>query len=218
MRFLVPLLGILFFMNSAQSSIIYDNGSVWSTGNNFSIQLVADDFTLTQNSIVTGASLYAFGGLGADTPWDGTIDYAIFMDNYGTPGGIIARGNGLDIRKDPVTGGISSLGNTQYKFSFSFDSPASISANKKYWFGAHIGSNYDDARWYWNFSLSQTGSSSLVSAGGTLDNWIDYFHADRSFSLIGTQTPEVPELPNWQFFGVGLLFGASVKRLKRPTE
>lgn len=193
MRSLFGFAVVAFFSVSVQASVVYDNGNASSSANNASMQMVADDFKLTQDSTITGAGFYAIGDYGSSTPWDGAIDYAIFQGGDNKPGVLIASGAGESISRD-IAWDWDYPYAPQYRFDFLFKDPISIKANTVYWFGAHVGLGYENIYWYWNFTDSNNGASSIGSYQGAMNNWEGYYQGDRAFYLTGSAVKTtVPE-------------------------
>lgn len=192
MRSYFWLAGAIFFSVSVQASTVYDNGSASSSASNVSTLMVADDFRLNHDSIITGAGIYAFGDYGTDTPWDGTVDYAIFQGGDTKPGTLISSGKGQFATRE-VTRDLGYPDGAQYRFNFLFEEQTLVKANTTYWFGAHIGSEYGYSYWYWYFTDSNSGAGSVISYKGTMDNWGGY-NGDRAFFLTGSAVEStVPE-------------------------
>jgi len=204
MNLYTVLAAAVMLSNSALANIVYDNGGYSSSANSFDVQMVADDFKLSTDTLLTGASIFAYSSSG--NPELGSIDYSIFAGGGNQPGVLLTSGKQV-LTKSTIVANIGSGYRYQYRIDFSFNTPLTVKANTVYWFGAHIGNGYDGPYdRYWNFTDSHSGRDSLGSRFGTADNWANYFGQDRAFYLTGTSIPATPE-PSPLAFAIG---GASI--------
>ena len=66
-------------------------GQTASNGNEATLWLQAEDFTLGSSQNVTGAGVY-FGGIEGIGAWDGSFQYFVFSDAGGQPGAALTGG------------------------------------------------------------------------------------------------------------------------------
>lgn len=162
---------------------VFSNGPadpVSGSGREMSAWIQADDFLLTSDTVLTGASLQWFT-LGAGLkPWDRTIDWYVFKDQDGTPGDLLASGGALNVLSEFDGAGTYSW----YTTTFDFDTPVPVVASRRYWFGLHFASDFDRDDLYWADSTTGSMSSTHESLGGSMNNWIDVSGKDRAYSLI----------------------------------
>lgn len=207
MKSYATMLSMVLFSNSVFASVVYDNGSFGSSANDISVQMVADDFKLSTDTLLTGVSFYAFGDNGRYTPWDGTIDYAIFRDGGNSPGKLLVSGKGQSVSRDVAFDWGYPYGE-QFRFNLTFQDPVLASKDTIYWMGIHLGSTYNYSRWYWNFTPAESGGNSSSSFGGNLSNWTNWFNRDRAFYLSGSPASSVPEPSMWALLtGAFLVLG-----------
>jgi hypothetical protein len=196
MRLLVCLAVAALASSQALSATVYDNGAFSSTASDIMSLLAADDFKLTKDTTIRGAAFHAFAEYGSYTPWDGTLDYAIFADDGGAPGALLTSGKGQTVQRTIVLDWGYPYG-PQFKFEFAFQQAFEVKADTSYWFGLHIGEKYSGSYgWFWNFTSpldGQNGQYAMTSQGGSMDNWINYNDADRAFTLSDTAPSPVPE-------------------------
>lgn len=197
---------------SALANVVYDNGSYSASANSFDVQIVADDFYLESDTLLTGASIFAYGGSEM-----GSMDYWIFSDGINQPGGILASGNQVQVNS-VIVGNAGGYG-YQYRLDFDFTTPIELKAKTRYWLGAHIGEGYDGPYFrFWNFTLPSVGGNSMTSLFGTTDNWANYFNSDRAFQLNGTPIPAVPEPSPFGFVIGGIAVLAMLTAKNRKTK
>lgn len=201
MKKVIVSLAVMFLLTIAAegSYVVFDNGvpEVYSDGKDMRSWLQADDFSITQNVILTSACFWTYEH--DDQIWDGTLEYFIFDDDDGIPDTIIASGHGQGIQKDVTYE--TPIG-TQYKYSFEFEEPINISSDDTYWFGLHLASDYPNDGgnvFKWESCISGFGLTSFESEGGTLDNWVDS-GIHRAFYL-----EAVPEPGTLSLFSLGVL-------------
>lgn len=148
--------GLLAFAVNAAATPAYDNGAPDNASpngtlvNKFSFSpspiynaFVADDFVLSQGSVLDTATFFTFERLaGGNSPWDGSLVYAIFDNGPGVPGSNVLDGgvfaSGV-VQKD--LGEVAGTGGTWKHFSYTFDlgGPAStlnLGAGT-YWLGLY---------------------------------------------------------------------------------
>lgn len=191
----------------ASAAIIYDNGgSNQSGGTEMSNTMLAQDFRLATQAALTNAVFHAVSLDDAITSNPlAVLQYAIFADNGGAPGSILASGEALDTTL-MSTG--SSLGGEEYRVSFNFQSAFTAAAQTTYWFGLRFGSSSDPLSIYWS-----TADFNDTALGQELfgDNWGGNTQ-EHTFSL-GAGTSAVPEPATWAMMITGFaLMGGAIRR------
>ncbi|HRJ49310.1 MAG: hypothetical protein KF787_08170 [Phycisphaeraceae bacterium] len=205
-----PILACLVFAASAplaSAEPVFSNGPAdlaSGSGREMSAWIQADDFLLTSDTALTGASVqwFTLGGLG---PWDRTIDWYVFSDRQGKPGDLVASGGALNVLSEFDGAAAYSW----YTTTFDFDTPVPVFASRRYWFGLHFASDFDRDDLYWADSTEGSMSSTHESLGGSMNNWIDVSGKDRAFSLI----PSPGVVP-----AVGMLALAVIRRGRSTRE
>jgi hypothetical protein len=159
----------------------YDNGDTdinTDSGNEMTNWIEADDFELTADCVITGAEADWFetGGTGHN----GVIEWTIYNDAGGTPGGVVASGNGINIVT--VLLGVNVW--TWYNSSWDFDQQVPLSANTRYWLGLHFSDRCDQRDdVYWAYSSQQFFNFSQESQNGCGFPFVNTTSEDRAFSL-----------------------------------
>ncbi|MDD5327624.1 MAG: PEP-CTERM sorting domain-containing protein [Phycisphaerae bacterium] len=152
--------------------IAFDNGkpSIYYF-NSVMDRLLADDFTVTQDTILTKGCFWTMED--HILLWDGTLEYFIFANASGMPGTIISSGNGQNVVKN-ATGRVTP-GGDEYKYYFEFGTPIDLDAGETYWFGLHMDADYTGWPYHilWSNSIAGLGYNCYESLGGTLDNWVN---------------------------------------------
>jgi hypothetical protein len=163
------------------AAVIYDNGGEnYSNGNEFCQWLQAEDFVLANDGTVGGASfgVLTFGGIAM---WDGTVEWSIYADAGGTPGSLIASGNGTNISMTFD----QNAGFDFYDCTMDLDSPTALSAGTTYWFGLHMNNNACLSRddMYWS-TTNPNGTTTGNEANNCGTAWFNNGQ-EHSFQLLG---------------------------------
>lgn len=151
------------------------NGS----GREMSAWIQADDFHLSADTQLTGASMQWFTQ-NRLASWDRTLNWYVFADQGGAPGAMIAHGGGLSL----LTEFDGSYAYDRYTTSFDFDAPVHLQGGANYWLGLHLSSDYSRDNLYWADAVSGQLASGHESLGGLGNNWANVSGSDRAFSLI----------------------------------
>jgi hypothetical protein len=153
----------------AGNTVIFDNGAPDQLNGGEVTQYVeSEDFMVERPGILTDCHFWTMEGYGiwGGNPWDGTLEYWIFANNGGWPGGIIDSGSGQNIVRT-ATGGPS-----WFAYDFDMERPVPLVADNTYWLGLHLASDYNDRdEIYWETTTVGWGAIGKDSLGGTFDNW-----------------------------------------------
>jgi len=195
----------LFCINPLQAAVVYNNGPWAGGGIITSYNTPVDDFVLTENTTIYGASLTLYGG--NNDQWDGSGEWGIFSDRSGSPYSLLASG---------LTTNIVFSGNVQFlgELSFDFGEEFYATADTTYWFGFHslnipegtangiaIATATDKV-----YVGKRTVSSVNVNVTSSLDQFDFWTSAgDMAFELHGTPgAAPVPEPGTLLLLGSGL--------------
>ncbi|MCG3123407.1 MAG: hypothetical protein GIKADHBN_01824 [Phycisphaerales bacterium] len=168
--------------SSAIADPVFSTGPadlVSGSGREMTAWVQADDFKLTADTMVTGASVQWFT-LDRLRNWDRNVQWFVFADNAGAPGSVVATGGALNVLST-FEGRYSY---DWYTTSFEFDTPVFVAAGAKYWFGLHFSSDYDRNDLYWADGTSTIMGSSQESLAGLFNNWTAPSGVDRAFQLV----------------------------------
>lgn len=152
------------------------NGS----GREMSAWIQADDFMLSGDTALTGASMQWFT-TNRLASWDRSINWFVFEDLAGAPGPLLASGSAVNVLTD-------SEGRTnydRYSTSFDFDTSVGVEGGTRYWFGLHMAADFgSNDHLYWADSTTSTFNATYESLGGSMNNWVDVSGSDRAFALV----------------------------------
>jgi hypothetical protein len=203
-------------------SIIWDNygfdgstgwgwASQWDDNYPFQCQ-TADDFLLTNNSLITG--VHWWGWFGGDIPWPNPIDINIlFYDDDGT--GTMPTGAGME---DPTSTALAVYNilevygisvhpgdpfNCIYEYNITLPTPFFVSANTKYWIAIQGNLTYPPQWGWWTNGINPDQLHIPVQGFPLLgtEYWTDlYLDGDMAFQLYGEHafppSPPVIHGPN----------------------
>jgi len=170
---------------------LFDNGPDRGDGKSaIGHRIAADDFQLVKDANVGRVSVdVSDGPANENRRWDESIEWWILDDNSGHPGNVIASGQGLNHRVHHMTE--SSTGNRDYSVDFDFDHSVELQANRTYWLGLHLQSNYDRTSVYWNHTapfaaeseggdVVPTNRTHRAKSGGQIVSGVPVFPTDSS--------------------------------------
>jgi hypothetical protein len=191
-------------LEAAAAIPIYDNGAsalamtgnpsfFWgydsSSGETFPVLMLADDFRLTSDSILTSVKFWTL------TPFDGgnsgtltLVKYSILPDEGGVPGSTpVAAGIGIitsDVVTGRVTGGQDS--HREREVAFDLSAPVQLSGEHTYWLGLAVaGTDRSPARTTKWAKTDGSGNSMVTSLSVEPPQWTDN-GVDVAFVLNGS--------------------------------
>nr|WP_295079599.1 PEP-CTERM sorting domain-containing protein [uncultured Roseateles sp.] len=196
---------------SAHSSVVLDNGlpdQIWGT--NMSEQLVAENFSLSAATNITGIRLWSIQDAAA--AYRGSVYWAIYSDLGGIPNAVLSGGS-TSIVSEVATGNSTGFGYAEYEINIA----ASFNlAAGNYWLALHNGvlSDNSSAEMLW----STTGAGS--ADGRYLDSTFGWVQSgnEQAFQLEGTAVGgvgTVPEPSTLALMSLGLL--AATRARQRPN-
>jgi hypothetical protein len=196
---------------TADSEIIFNNGSPsLTTARETTAWIQAEDFILNQSTTLKNIKFWTLEP--DDAVWDGTIRYSIFDNINDKPDtAAFATGAGVEIKKE-ATGRTLYDSYKEFAYSFDLDKPVSLSADRKYWLGLHLSSNFDIDKIYWQATDSGFGINGKSAYLGNLDDWSRNSEGvERAFELSSkssTDSQPVPEptimLGSYIALGIGI--------------
>lgn len=205
---------LMLMATPASAATIYDNGGPLNgpsaSGNEATLWVQAEDFSLAGGGSVGGAGVY-IAGLGDLGNWDGTVEYFFFADAGGSPGALLTAGKGQGITTTD-TGLSWCCGGNSFLLEFTLESVFSALAGMDYWFGIHLSTNFDRDEIYWVRTSFNSTTPGHESSGGTFDNWSNS-SLEHAFFLTGPAAT-VPEPGAIVLVAFGLL-GVALMRRRR---
>ena len=185
------------------ATIFSNGGPNLLGGNEMSAWVEAEDFVLAADAILTDGHFWTLETPDG-TPWDGTLDYYLFLHDAGHPASTpFATGSGVNIVRTP-TGNVES-GDVEVEYSFDFATPIALSGSTTYWLGLHLAANFARNDIYWEYTGIGFGSDGLASLGGASGIWT-HTQKDHAFYLTGVPVPEPPSLMLALLASIGCIF------------
>jgi len=210
------------FAAPIQAAVIYDNDrGVIEGARAITYCVPADDFTLTEDSIINSAKISLYGLTLAD--WDTSGEWGIFSDSSQKPGALLASGNTFNNQLTGVP--------RHFDLYFDFGQNFNAVANTTYWFAFHALEAGSSPTVGWAGTVGVAGN---VSTGVSYLDYIDQGYGDASdffqpiigdlnncdlwspatvdlaFQLYGPES--VPEPTTMFLLGLGLIGLAGVRR------
>ncbi len=149
---------------AANASTLYNNGAPDQLdGREMSSFIAADDFKLSTAVSLTGAAFWSSSNIDPfASQFSGVVGWAIFSDNAGAPGALLA--SGADAAPALTDTGLQILGTEEFRIDITL--PPTLLTAGTYWLGLHensLGTPTDGTSIYWDTTSSQTGSSAMVT-------------------------------------------------------
>ena len=194
-----PALAALALLAAAApaGAATFSNGDL-ATSNPWDVttNVVADDFVMSSDGVLTGATVYLSDSYGLDN-WvaaGSPLEYFLFADDGGKPlGAGVTSGQAQDISLAD-TGVAHHFGEVQ-AVSFAFETGFAVAANVTYWLGIHAADSYaSGGNVLWMNATGLNGTASQVSTGASFgpSDWSG-LAVDRAMSVSAAEgAPAVP--------------------------
>lgn len=198
----------------AQAALIYDNIGApldGSTGLNISASAIADDFTLTQAVNLDEFTFWAFG-VSQDSDLSDSIGWAVFNDNAGAVGSLIASGTDTTATKTDT--GLDSINGTNIlKVNGDLGGTINLAAGT-YWISFRDGawgSSLDGTTAFWiRRDPSTVGNQARTDTNEVNPTFLNSFNTDTNFQLFSDTAPATTPEPSLM---LGLLVVGSLGAL-----
>ena len=211
----VLLLTAVLSARSLTAGMIFDNGMPNGVnGDELTIYVESEDFTLPSASVLTRVHFWAFEAEGSDA-YQGSIAWSIYADNAGTPGAILYSGTATPNVTDSIEAGCCGL---QEGLQLDFSVGAiPLAGGTTYHLGLHNGpltvtSANGPFFWSTTYPNSSPGGLKQASPFGSSDWTITSdgnVWNEHAFQLL--EDP-VPETATFGMLGAGLLGLAAFAR------
>lgn len=173
---------------TSSAATIWNNGGPTDNGFEISSQATADDFVLTGPTTINGIQFWASqdgGNMATSGFFSGTVGWAIYDNNAGTPGTLLFSGSDNSV---PLTLDGTNFDDPQYRLDV--DVTPTVLGAGTYWLHLReglIGSTDDGTEIFWSDSLSITGSTAVTDLDEvTPITWDDAERTvDLAFVLLG---------------------------------
>jgi hypothetical protein len=171
---------------SFASAQIYVNGAPdLAGGNEMSMWLQAENFTLGASNTVGAVRFWSIDAPGA--VFDGNVDWWIFNDAAGTPGSIVASGTQTTVSR-VATGNVFGGGALlEHVWDFNITGTP-VTGGTMYWLGLHVNSDYTRDEFYWETGAGGAAPTGMESNGGTMNNWAGNGN-EHAFELYAVPEP-----------------------------
>lgn len=209
---------VTFMSHLSHADTIFDTGPMTNEGvaNYATYRLMADDFSLSSNFDLTGATLQVMGK-GNFSSWDGTAEYYLYSDDGGKPGQVLTHGYGKNINVIDTDLSFYNWG-TVKSLAFEFESKIPVNAGSIYWLGMHLSETYESNQWVYDNALwgySSSIGNTVYSHESNLSEWFDYYPGTLAFSLQGVAAVPEPDTYAMLLCGIGLIGFMVRQRNKR---
>jgi hypothetical protein len=203
MKIVSSLLTACFLaLASVSGDVVYDNGAPNQlNGNEMTLWLQADSFQVSNPVSITSAQFWTLEE--SRTIWNGSLQWWVFDDAGGTPGGVLDSGSGTDVTK--VATGLTPIGLIEFVYNFTLNTSV-LAADTTYWFGVRLGSESGLQDIYWETTSSGALPYGYESYLGTMDNWSNN-GLEHAFNLSAPTEPETPGVPDASSTALLLGFG-----------
>ena len=207
----VLLLAAVLSARSLIAGMIFDNGMPNGVnGDELTIFVESEDFTLASSYSLTGVRFWAFEGEDSGA-YLGSVAWSIYADNAGTPGAILYSGTATpySVADDPAAGCCGLQEGLQLDF---LAGAIPLAGGTTYHLGLHNGPlTVTNGLFFWsttNGNGSPTGLRQASPFGSS--GWVDTGN-EHAFQLFG-EPESVPEPATFGLLGAGLLGLAAFAR------
>jgi hypothetical protein len=185
-------------------SILYNNGVPESGGDLINAtRLLSDDFTLASSVSVSQIRFFTAGFTGTPTQYSGRFNWAILLDNAGTPGAVIASG-----AANPIASPAGELGAISFS-QFDIEITALLLGPGTY--RLQLQDPASEGSFYWASPSTVRGRAGWDALTGARRG------ADYSFQLLGT-ADVVPEPATVVLMATGLAGILVVRRRRKRAD
>ena len=188
MKRLLLMVGVAALSSSAfAGDVLYNNGAPnYTNGDEMTQWVQAEDFTGVTGTIGSVQFTFLDTNNGGLANWDGTIDWYIYSDGGGQPGGMIASGAGSNIETS-LDGNFNGWDNYTTTFDLGGGGVDVVGANT-YWLGLNLQQGYDRIDFYWTVTGGNNTNGGNESNGSPNGPWFNNA-LEHSFQLIAIPAP-----------------------------
>jgi len=200
MRFMMALSMAAAFTPLMQATTIFDNGNPDpTTANEMTEWIQAENFQVPSATTVLSVQFWA--AVASSASYNGSIMYAIYADNSGIPGALLASGSAAPALVS--TGVTTGFGDAEEVLNFNLATGFSVVPGMTYWLGLHNGPLSDDARleFYWEATFAgnpPVGQEQMLPGSVWESSGLEH-----AFELFDTPAP-TPEPAALSMVGIGL--------------